>query len=150
MRRRVVRKNQQRGALTVEAAIGAVVFLAFVGFIFDFGMLVHRHALLVDVTLKTVQQVTRDPQASESVETLHNRSEQLFTHIAARISASENPGMKVSKIEVISGCQEVRISSEWEVPCAFCFFGKFHKKVTAHSLGVIESPRESFVCTHEI
>ena len=137
-------KNQS-GALTVEAALGTIIFLTFIGFIIDFGMTVHRHALLVDLTLKTIQQVTRDPSAAESGELLALRSEDLFSQMAARVSTTRNADIQV---EVHYSCEDqaILLSSKWEAPCAFCLFGRFKATLTAQGYGAIESPRIAADC----
>lgn len=149
--RQRLERNQQSGAVTVEAAIGAIVFLAFFGFIFDFGMLVHRHALLVDATIKTVQQVTRDPHAGESVAVLQDKLNGAFSANAERLYASARSGMKITDAR-LSDCQyqEITVVTEWEAPCAMCILGKFRTKLHAKGIGKLETPSNSLDCQEAV
>jgi Flp pilus assembly protein TadG len=146
--KRVSPRSEECGAVTVEAAIGAVVFLMFCGFIFDFSMMAHRHSLLVDTTIRTVQQLTRDPEASAQPEQINQIAQDLFSQQSARLSAG---GMRLTSSE-ISNCQfqEVTISSEWEAPCAMCFLGRFRRTLKAQGVGKFEIPLSSLECQNTI
>jgi Flp pilus assembly protein TadG len=140
-------KSQQSGAVMVEAVIGSLVFIAFFAFIFDFGMLVHRHALLVDATIRTVQQVTRDPQAGESVAVLQEKLTGAFNANAERLYTRPGSGMKITDAQ-LSNCeyQEVTVVTEWDAPCAMCILGKFRTKLHAKGIGKLEVPSNSLEC----
>jgi Flp pilus assembly protein TadG len=138
-------RSQQRGAVIAETVIGVFIFLAFIGFIFDFGMILHRHSLLVDMTLKTAQQATRDPLAAESEATLITRAEDIFNQQVARIASGGASKIKVT-VEYLCEQQALRVISEWQVTCAFCILGGFTKTVNAKAYGIIESPGPELTC----
>ena len=141
------KNGQQSGAVMVETVIGTLVFLGFFAFIFDFGMLVHRHALLVDATIKTVQQVSRDPGAGESVAVLQEKLTGAFHANAERLYASARSGMKITDAQ-LSDCeyQEITVVTEWEAPCAMCLLGNFRTTLHAKGIGKLEVPSSSLDC----
>ena len=96
-----------------------------------------------------MQQVTRDPLAAASSEALENRSQALFSQMALKVSQSEALEMKV-KEEYLCDQQTLRVSSEWETNCAFCFFEHFKKKLSAQSYGAIESPNGLLDCQQQV
>jgi Flp pilus assembly protein TadG len=145
--KRVQVRDQQSGAVMVETLIGALVFLGFFAFIFDFGILVHRHALLVDATIKTVQQVSRDPAAGESVAVLQEKLTGAFNVNAERLYTNSRSGMKIVDAQ-LSDCeyQEITVVTEWDAPCAMCILGKFRTKLHAKGIGKLEVPSSSLGC----
>jgi hypothetical protein len=110
-------------------------------------MLVHRHALLVDTTIRTVQQVSRDPEASTSVAVLQELLDNRFRQNASTLGASSASGMQLTAAE-LTNCEfrEITIKSEWQTTCALCVFSKFRTTLKAQGIGKLEVPSDSLEC----
>ena len=135
-----------RGAVSVESAFGMIIFISFVAFILDFGILVHKRSRLLDVTLKTVQHVTRDPHAAVSSTVLQERTAELFEEWADRLDIGGPGRARLVDVQVACASQQVQVVGEWTTPCLFCFFGKFRNTLRAQSIGLLESPIGSLDC----
>lgn len=133
-------KRTQRGAVSVEVALGALFILALLGFILDYGLLLHRRALLFDVTLKTVQEVSRDPHAARSFDQLVERSRELFGDHAERLAGNRASELTVSRVGYDCDFGSISVAAEWATGCVFCVLDRFTKVLHAESNAMIESP----------
>ncbi len=139
-------RKTQRGSVALEGVFGSVIFLAFFSVIFDFGIAVHRQSMLRNLTLKTVQQVTRDPQAGYDRQVLETRTNEIFQKIANPAAHPERSSMKVANLRVDCKTQQVYLLTKWTVPCPICFFSNFKRKMYAHTIGLLEVPEGSLQC----
>lgn len=135
-----MRGSRERGAVTVEVALGAVLLLFVVGLVIDYGLMVHRQSLLLDITLKTVQDVSRDPLAAESEYALEDRAREIFAQHAERLAAGRASELVVVGFEFSCLNDVVSISTEWPTLCAYCVGSGLKKVLHAQSGAMVESP----------
>lgn len=139
-------RSAQRGIFSIEATFGAIVFMLMASFVFNFSMGAYRQATLVNLTLKTAQQVSRDAQAATDPQALKDRAEEIFNGLVNLPAHPERSGIDFTALDVDCQTQQVRVRASWSIPCPVCVLTNFKLKMFASNIGLLEVPEGSLQC----